>query len=271
MLWLLKSVVNINFGLMLSSQFDNILQEFTPIHLEEMNGVRLMNRMDTKFLLPLDRLEEVFVELKKDYRILEVEGVRSPTYESIYFDNDDLTFYSDHHRGKKDRYKVRFRKYVESDLTFLEVKHKAKGRTDKHRIMVEGLSKELSPEQNHFLENIGVPVSDLEYVLTNSFQRVSLVSKDLKERLTLDFNLTFRGNEGQNEREQVVIAELKQERVSRQSPFFQLMKKLHIRPYRLSKYCIGVIKLRGKENVKYNRFKSKLLRLKKLKNNVHAA
>ena len=61
---------------------------------------------------------------------------------------------------------------------------------------------------------------------------------------------------------------MKQAKASRISPFYQLIKEKQIRPNRISKYCIGVIKLFGKENVKYNRFKKKLIKLKKIENNV---
>jgi hypothetical protein len=47
------------------------------------------------------------------------------------------------------------------------------------------------------------------------------------------------------------------------------MKSLHLRPYRLSKYCLGAIVLEGKEKLKYNRFKNKLMYLEKI--NTHAA
>ena len=109
---------------------------------------------------------------------------------------------------------------------------------------------------------------DLKLILTNRFNRITLVGKKLNERLTLDLNLSFKSNGKQASLENIIIAELKQERVSRTSPFFKTMKALMIRPYRLSKYCIGVIELYGKQNVKYNRFKKKLLRIKKLENNV---
>ena len=62
----------------------------------------------------------------------------------------------------------------------------------------------------------------------------------------------------------LVIAELKQEFINRNSPFYSLMKKLVIRPYRLSKYCLGTLEVYGTENLKYNRFKEKLRKLRKI-------
>jgi hypothetical protein len=42
------------------------------------------------------------------------------------------------------------------------------------------------------------------------------------------------------------------------------MKKERIRPYRLSKYCIGSVEIYGEEVLKFNRFKKKLLFLNKI-------
>jgi hypothetical protein len=42
----------------------------------------------------------------------------------LYFDTDSKRFYHDHHNGKVKRTKIRMRNYVESNLTFLEIKKK---------------------------------------------------------------------------------------------------------------------------------------------------
>ena len=72
------------------------------------------------------------------------------------------------------------------------------------------------------------------------------------------FIKTFPGNETNLD---WLVAELKQEKFNRQSAFFSLMKSRMIRPYRLSKYCIGAIELYGTDCIKYNRFKEKLIKL----------
>lgn len=259
---------NRNFELMSAQHLDNIINAFDPIHLDEMNGTALMNRVDTKFVISMDQLIQVLPELQKHYRILEIEGLRLPQYESEYYDSESMDFYIDHHRKKVDRFKVRYRKYIESDLSFLEVKHKSKGRTDKQRIIVNDLPGEMNEEHTDFVRSTGVHQEKLNYILTNKFHRITLVGKNHVERLTFDLNLEFNRNEKSKFYSYLVIAELKQERLSRISPFYKIVKGMMIRPYRISKYCIGVIELYGKENVKYNRFKKKLLKLNKLKANV---
>ena len=76
--------------------------------------------------------------------------------------------------------------------------------------------------------------------------------------------MKFQWKETKIEFNNLVIAELKQEVVNPNSPFYKLMKKNIIRPYRLSKYCVGAIELYGVGVIKYNRFKEKLLKLKSI-------
>ena len=101
---------------------EQIVQQFTPISLKEMEGVELMNRTDTKFVVSLDQLLSILEEVKKTYRILEVNDVRFSHYETLYYDTDEFLFYTRHHNGKKNRWKIRKRSYVDSDLSFLELK-----------------------------------------------------------------------------------------------------------------------------------------------------
>ncbi|WP_337944151.1 MULTISPECIES: VTC domain-containing protein [unclassified Pseudoalteromonas] len=59
------------------------------------------------------------------------------------------------------------------------------------------------------------------------------------------------------------IAELKQSKKTKRSPFYKLMSKHHISPASFSKYCIGCALLYP-ERLKVNRFKPVLARLKHL-------
>lgn len=254
---------------MLTQQIHQVLKTFESITLQEMDRVKLMNRVDTKFAFSKKDFLAFLPELSEHYRILEIEGTRTPFYESLYFDDDQFSFFKDHHNGRTNRFKVRFRKYVESSLTFLEIKHKFKGRTHKVRIKVDEIPTNLLQEHKDFIKSIITEEHHLHPVMWNSFHRMTLVNKVENERLTLDFNLNFKWNDHLQKFENLIIAELKQESVNRNSAFFALMKQKCIRPYRLSKYCIGSIELYGGSKLKFNRFKKKLLKLKKI--NTHAA
>lgn len=259
---------SINFELMHTLQIDNTLQQFVPIHLSEMDEVRLMNRIDTKFAFCMEDLLKLLPELQKDYYVFEIENTRTPQYKSLYFDSDSFKFYHDHHNQKMSRFKVRIREYVESRIHFFEIKHKFKGKTFKKRIPINGFEEVLNAKELDFLKQVNVDEINLNACLWNSFRRITLVHKKRKERLTLDFNLEFSW-EGKIENfPNLIIAELKQERLNRNSEFYELMKKELIRPYRLSKYCIGSIQLHKKKGLKYNRFKEKLNMLKFLDRNA---
>jgi hypothetical protein len=61
----------------------------------------------------------------------------------------------------------------------------------------------------------------------------------------------------------IVVAELKQERADRSSPFVRMMRARGIREAGMSKYCVGMLML-GRR-VKHNAFKEVLLRLQRLR------
>jgi hypothetical protein len=134
------------------------------------------------------------------------------------------------------------------------------------RIPVEKIEENLTLEEQAFIEESMHEKVDLEPKLWSDYNRITLVNNEMTERLTLDTSLVFRWENETKTYNDIVIAELKQEKVNRRSPFYSVMKNNQVRPYRLSKYCIGAIELHTKKKLKYNRFKSKLLKLKKLNN-----
>lgn len=240
-----------------------ILESFERISLDEMNEVALMNRTDTKFVLARSTFQEVLPQLKEHYKTLEVEGTPLNKYKTQYFDTGTFKFYQDHHNERSLRFKVRIRKYVESDIYFLEVKKKFKGRTNKKRIKIGDFEEVLSKDSVDYIENLtGSPIQ-LESKLYNFFERITLVNKFEKERLTIDLNLGFQSSEANIEFPHIVIAELKQEKVNRNSLFYTLMKQYGVRPNGFSKYCMGAMSLNPQ--LKSNNFKRKKLLINKLK------
>ncbi|MFM7565487.1 MAG: polyphosphate polymerase domain-containing protein [Flavobacteriales bacterium] len=248
---------------------DTPLSSFDAIGLESMDRVKLMNRIDTKFAFDKNTLIQLLPKLKDHYFVLEINNKRALAYESLYFDDAEFSFFKDHHNRRSNRYKMRIRNYVDSGIYFFEIKHKSKGRTDKQRISTPNFHDVLTPEEEHLVRDHVHKSYKVSPVLTNAFNRITLVNKHTNERLTLDFNLSFSKGSSIVALTSLVIAELKQERINRRSPFFEQMKENHLRPYRLSKYCLGVMELLGEEKPKANRFKRKLQYLEKI--NLHAA
>ena len=246
------------------SSLPAIISDFIPISLGEMDDVKLMSRTDTKFAFNANKMPELLVQLMSFYRVLEIDGQLIHDYKSLYYDTDDRKFYLDHHNGRVNRNKIRFREYVGSKLTFLEVKMKNnKGRTIKKRIQVAAISDELSDKQQQYIEKIiGIPLQVSAKQRIN-FSRITLVHKTQKERLTMDVNLTFENDNDNGDMKHIVIAEVKQERMSRSSDFMRIAKEMHILPIRISKYCLTTLALNPL--LKRNRFKEKVLFINKLK------
>ena len=240
----------------------DILQTFDPTSLEEMDAVKLLNRTDTKFVIPKDLFVRILPLLKENYKVLEIKNKRVAQYKTLYFDTDDFDFYTHHHNGWPNRYKVRMRKYIDSGLCYLEIKNKKKGRTVKKRIKIADFEEEMSDASLQFVEDV-IP-NDILLIkkLWNSFNRITLVNKIDTERLTLDIGLGFQWNEKNLSLENVIIGEVKQEKVNRKSPFMKLIKENGVRPMRVSKYCIGA-KLLYPE-LKNNRFKQKHIHIHKI-------
>ena len=230
-----------------------------------MDEVKLMNRSDTKFTFSVQKLPILLKKLVPFYDVLEINGKRLHSYKSLYFDTDDRKFYNDHHNRRVNRHKIRFREYEDSGLIFLEVKCKNnKGKTIKKRMKVNKIPNTLSNDHQRYVTNImgySLPVSSKQWI---NFNRVTLVHKKQKERLTIDVNLNYSDGIANGDLSKVIIAEVKQERMSRSSDFIRIAKDLKIYPMRLSKYCFTTMQI--DHSLKKNRFKEKQIFINKIIN-----
>jgi hypothetical protein len=246
------------------SNLPQIVANFLPISLDEMDDVKLMSRTDTKFAFKANKMPLLLQELLPYYRVLAIDGKLIHDYKSLYYDTDNRKFYLDHHNGRVNRNKIRFREYVGSKLTFLEIKRKNnKGKTIKKRMKVDAISNELSEKQQSYIEKIIGKPMEVNAKQWINFSRITFVHKTQKERLTMDVNLTFENENEKGDMKHIVIAEVKQERMSRSSDFMRIAKEMHILPIRISKYCLTTLALNPE--LKKNRFKKKVLFINKLK------
>lgn len=250
------------------SSIHNILWEYDSHGLADLDKASLMNRVDTKFVVPVQCLPEMLKRLQDHFSILEIGDKRCFHYHSVYYDTPDYLFYNMHHTGRKNRFKVRVRNYRDSEISFLEVKFKNnKGRTEKNRIKLrEEISGDLCVH-TEFLQQHRVPnIASLVPALENQYHRIALASEHRAERLTIDLNLMNQPLPAWREplqQKDFAILELKQARVDRSSPFFAVAKDLRLRPGGFSKYCMGLALSGYLESVKFNRFKPIIHRLKR--------
>ncbi len=227
--------------------FIDQLAAFAPITLEEMDSIKLMNRIDSKFLTDESHLQEILkAAAKAGYRALETEDERISPYNSVYYDTLSLRMFSDHHNKRLVRQKVRTREYVNSGDAFLEIKRKNnKGRTSKKRISIpkEELMDFSSDKHacDYLAEKSWFHAEELNPVLETRFSRITLVNPAKTERLTIDTNLifyNFRSGKGATLYDAVII-ELKQDgRLNSQMK--GILLDYRVKPMRISKYCIAV-------------------------------
>lgn len=248
----------------LLESYDEILDRFNPIHLEEMDEVKLMSRIDTKYVFNFSQLSALLNSAASDYQVLEIGKKRIMGYENLYFDTVDHAMYLNHHNQKLNRHKIRIRHYMDTGGFFLEVKFKNnKARTEKQRIPVTGFQSLTEPASREFVSDRSpFSVDLLEPKLTTSFERISLVDQGGKERITLDISLKLYNSTNTLTIPYLVIAEVKNEQRYVNKGFSKLLQENRIFPKRISKYCLGTNLLYP--DVKYNRFKTKILYLNKL-------
>jgi hypothetical protein len=90
-----------------------------------------------------------------------------------------LTFITSTSAGKLNRHKIRYRKYVESDLNFFEIKFKSnKNRTIKDRVREDHIQDTIIDEAKILLgKKTGLRPEELEPKFWVYFSRITLVSK----------------------------------------------------------------------------------------------
>ena len=121
----------------LSTSLLPFLSKMSPITLGEMDDIKLMNRIDTKYVCTQAVLEKVLDDARQYYLVLENCGSRIADYNTLYYDTETYRMYLDHHNQRLTRNKVRTRTYLSSDDTYLEIKRKTnRGRTKKKRIPI---------------------------------------------------------------------------------------------------------------------------------------
>lgn len=251
------------------------LKEFEPITLDEMSGIRLMNRTDTKFVTTEAKLQQLLRMAAGDYYVQEIDGRRLASYYTLYFDTGQCDMFRAHHNGKKNRQKLRIRSYMDSQLDFLEVKTKNNhGRTKKKRVPIGcfdhihtgRLAEICGEEHNGFLADyLWYDPLDMGGKIENSFSRITLVNKAKTERLTIDLGLKFHNLRAgcRISLDGLVIIELKRDGCT-YSPVTEMLRSLRIRPMGFSKYCMGMAMT--DDNLRKNLFIKRINRVRKIIN-----
>ena len=245
------------------------LSNLSPISLTGLDTVKLLNRVDRKYIIPVTSLSQIIQLLKNNqYSVLEINGCRAFSYLTTYYDNDAYAFFHDHHNRLSNRIKVRTRSYLESNLHFFEVKVKTKLRTNKYREVLHASSTQLSDAQSNKIREFYPRqlTGRLDTTLINTYNRITLVNKDKTERGTIDVNLTFTNPASLHEEicvNDIAIIEVKQSKTSVLNGIIAALRTMRIPPSSISKYVLGLILTRPE--IKHNAFKPLLHKINKIK------
>jgi hypothetical protein len=229
----------------------------STVGLEEVIATaNLQTRMDRKYLVPADVFAHFAETVRERFAVLEISGRRLFGYESVYFDTHGLTAYREHAHGRRRRFKVRTRTYLDSGECVLEVKLRGgRGETIKERQPYGWADRArlTDPARQFALERIKDPatVRALDAVMTTTYRRATLLDPSSGSRLTCDVDLSFVSQSGlsgvggharRDGPDRMVLVESKT--VGLAATADSLLWRLGQRPLSLSKYCVGLALLR---------------------------
>lgn len=256
------------------TDFD-IIHRMAPIELSRMDSIRLMNRVDTKYLTDAGTLDDVLTKAAgRGYMVLEMSGRRIQDYRTMYYDTPSLQMYLDHHNGRLVRQKLRTRCYGTTGRTFLELKSKDNhGRTRKGRVEIDprlyGAPSLVSDDTaSAWLDGkMTYSGAGMSPSLETVFSRITLVNPEMTERATVDFDIRFNNVRGGASADMghLAIVELKQD-CNLHSTLSDILLECRVKRMRISKYCIGTAMT--DTAAKSGNFKQKMISINKMKENI---
>ncbi len=230
---------------------DTVIASFDRIGLDELNQrAELMTRRDTKYLLTNVQVQAFLARVKSDFDALDIDGKTAFSYDSAYFDSDNLHCFGDHNQNRRQRVKIRLRHYEDTQRFFMEIKLKGRnGATTKRRLPIEAIhfrSSQLPDELDRYLKSVVLQhhQRDLPYSYSKSlhvrYRRSTLIAKSGAERVTLDNRLNFaRADKAVDLSSALWVIEVKSAKGV--SGTDRILRELGARPAALcSKYCVGL-------------------------------
>ena len=176
-----------------------------PTTLEDLNSAAsLLTRVDRKYLVASSAAQNVVDALTGRALVLDIDGRRCFSYASTYFDTPGLDSYLQAARKRRHRFKIRTRSYLDSGLTFLEVKTRGpRGATIKQRLDYRAADADrLTEEGIDFVVECLAPLTgsaqearrtaqSLRPVMATTYRRTTLHLPDDDARATIDTDLAW--------------------------------------------------------------------------------
>lgn len=230
-----------------------MIAELRPVTLDELVAeAAMLTRVDRKYIMTAADAEAALSELPEAARVLTIDGRRAFSYESYYFDTPDLLSFRMAALGRRRRFKLRTRTYIDTEDAFLELKTRgARSSTVKERIEYGFTEREeLTDEGREYaadgLGALGIPhpeTLELQPTLATRYRRTTLLAPDGGGRATIDTRLTWELADGTSMAlPDHVIVETKSGQ--RTGDIDRLLWRHGIRPTTISKYGTGLAALR---------------------------
>lgn len=177
------------------------LDTVAPVGLRQLvEYAALMQRTDRKYIVDLATVRTLIEMLSETQQVLEIDGRRSTTYRTLYFDTPDLQACRAHVQRRRRRWKARSRLYVEDQLCRIEVKTKDnRGGTDK--VMApshpDRYGMLIGEERDFVISHLAGSHPELDVLslvpsAEISYTRATLANLEVGTRVTIDWNLHCR-------------------------------------------------------------------------------
>ena len=239
----------------MSTSASGTVDALAPISLADLDAIAALQvRNDRKYVVDETIVDLMLCELASGLQILQIDGLRTFNYRSVYFDTSNFDLHHAAAGGRRRRFKVRTRTYEDSAKVTLEVKTKdGRGRTVKERLDYDiDNSSRLTPEGRRFLQMVlassDVPVTDevlnetgLHPVLTTAYRRSTIVHETSGTRATIDSALVCTATDGRSTSLDAVIVESKSPTAA--GPVDRWMWAHGHRPVKISKCSTGLAAL----------------------------
>lgn len=207
------------------------------ISIEEAKKIKLMNRIDKKYIINFEQFCELCEYIVKNFYIVYSGYKYMLDYKSTYFDTIYNSMYNDHENHEKKRQKIRIREYEDGEQ-FIEIKTKSDEEyTKKIRKHYKGY---LDGNKNWILKHLLYDYYSLEKKLEVKFKRITLINFDKNIRVTIDFGIRYNNfitKKIYNEKN--IIIEVKKE-MQDKTEFEIKLEEFGIQEGKYSKYHTGI-------------------------------
>jgi VTC domain len=231
-----------------STQTEDQLKAFRVVSLPELEErASLLHRVDRKYAVDRSSFLELLERLTDDHDVLDIDGRRSFSYRTVYFDTPELRCFREHIGGQTPRFKARTRLYQDTGRCVFEVKLKQRsGEMDKRQVdhppeLAEKITDRSATCLREALESAGLRApSTIAPSLLTTFRRVTFAARGSSERLTCDQDVSLSTLVGATAQlsDGAVLVETKTENGDGAAD--RELARLGIDEVSLSKYRVGI-------------------------------